>query len=160
MTMNLVCPALDKGGRFPGRCARGGVPDARNSSPPLSWNEVPAGTESFVLTVIDRHPIANNWVHWCVADIPSSVRELQEGASRDAQRMPPPAVELANTFGDRGYGGPQPPPGTGPHEYVITLYALTVPALKLAPRATLSDVRSAMEKKILDSAMIVGVFER
>jgi len=158
--MDLHCPALDARGRFPARCARGGVPGARNVSPPLSWTDVPAGTASFVLTIIDRHPIANNWLHWCVVDVPASVRELAEGASRDAERVPGPAVELANTFGDRGYGGPQPPPGTGPHEYVITLHALSAPTLGIGSRSSLSNVRSQMEGKILESATIVGVFER
>ena len=158
--MNIACPALDPRGYLPARCARGGVKDARNTSPPLSWSDVPPGTESFVLTIVDRHPIANNWIHWCVVDVPGNVRELQEGASRAAVGMPAPAVELTNTFGDRGYGGPQPPPGTGPHEYVITLHALSVPTLNLSPRAKLPDVRAALGTNLLETAVVVGLFER
>ena len=41
----------------------------KNISLPLNWSEVPAGTKSFALTIVDPHPVANNWVHWLVIDI-------------------------------------------------------------------------------------------
>jgi len=96
----------------------------KNVSLPLSWKSIPAGTKSFALSMVDSHPVAQNWVHWLVINIPSNVTSLEEGGS--GKKMPLGSLELKNSFGDIGYGGPQPPKGTGDHPYVITIYALNV----------------------------------
>jgi hypothetical protein len=46
--------------------------------------------------------------------------------------------ELNNTFGNLGYGGPQPPRGSGPHDYEVALYALTVNSLALGAKTSLA----------------------
>jgi len=74
--------------------------------------------------------------------------------------MPPGAVELRNSYGEAGYGGPKPPRGSGPHEYVITLYALKTPSLKMSARATAAQCGRAMEDLILASASTSGFFEQ
>lgn len=91
----------------------------KNVSVPLSWKNVPSGTKSLALSMIDPHPVAQNWVHWLVINVPANVVFLTEGAS--GKKMPPGTVELQNSFGDVGYGGPQPPKGTGDHPYVNPL---------------------------------------
>lgn len=153
----LSSPAFQDGASIPqvyARPAAGG----KNASIPLSWTGAPAGTESFAISIVDQHPIARKWVHWMVVNIPSGVTSLPEGAS--LKNMPPGAVETRNSFGDPGYGGPQPPGGTGPHRYVITIYALKVPRLDLKPDATLSGFQAALEGKILGEASITGLFEK
>ena len=47
-----------------------------NQSPPLSWENPPAGTESFVIIVHDTHHLAGNWVHWIAYDIPPDITNL------------------------------------------------------------------------------------
>jgi Raf kinase inhibitor-like YbhB/YbcL family protein len=74
--------------------------------------------------------------------------------------MPPGAVELKNSWGEPGYGGPQPPKGTGDHPYVVTLYALSVPKLEVKPSAGLGEFKQAMEGKILASATFTGYYGR
>jgi Raf kinase inhibitor-like YbhB/YbcL family protein len=64
-----------------------------NVSPPLSWDNVPQGTKSFALAVVDRHPVARNFVHWLVIDMSADVTSLEEGASGSA-RMPAGSREL------------------------------------------------------------------
>src|SRR4051812_1016093 len=86
-----------------------------NVSPPLLWENVPQGTKSFALAVVDRHPVARNFVHWLVIDMSADVTSLEEGASGSA-RMPVGSREL------KVYGGPNPPSGS--HNYEFTLYAL------------------------------------
>ncbi|MFN3842395.1 MAG: YbhB/YbcL family Raf kinase inhibitor-like protein [Rehaibacterium terrae] len=72
-----------------------------NRSPHLAWDEVPAGTRSFVLLCIDpdvptvpetvnRDDVAipaeqprGEFVHWVMADIPADCRELAAGACSD-----------------------------------------------------------------------------
>ena len=74
--------------------------------------------------------------------------------------LPPGAVELNNSWGKSGYGGPQPPPGTGDHPYVVTLYALKVDRLDLKPATNLAGFQKALEGKILDTAEITGYYGR
>ena len=102
--------------------------------------------------------MAHNWVHWLVMDIPGDATSLPEGAS--GRKMPSPAVELKNSWGELSYGGPQPPKGTGDHPYVVTLYALSVPKLDLKPTAGWADLKQAMAGKILVTATITGYYGR
>lgn len=129
-----------------------------NVSIPVQWSSVPEGTKSFALSIVDPHPVANNWVHWIVVNIPAEIRELEENAS--GRGMPQGAKELVNSFGKPGYGGPQPPKGTGEHPYVVTVYALDTPSLDLDADASLSDFQRAMEGHILDQAEVTGTYEQ
>ena len=74
--------------------------------------------------------------------------------------MAPGSSELKNSFGDIGYGGPQPPKGTGPHPYVITLYALNVEKLELGVSTTLPAFKKAIEGKVIEMATITGMYGR
>jgi Raf kinase inhibitor-like YbhB/YbcL family protein len=130
----------------------------KNVSIPLAWKDPPAGTKAYALSIVDPHPVARNWVHWLVINIPAQTTGLAEGASKKA--MPAGAIELRNSFGDVGYGGPQPPPGTGDHPYVVTLYALSVDNLDLPANTTLAAFNKALEGKILASAMVTGMYGR
>ena len=67
---------------------------------------------------------------------------------------------LKNSFGDVGYGGPQPPKGTGDPPYVFTLYALSVEKLDLGANTSLSTFKKALEGKTLGSAKITGNYGR
>jgi Raf kinase inhibitor-like YbhB/YbcL family protein len=133
--------------------------DARGRvSVPLKWSNAPAGTQSFALAVVDPHPVARNWVHWLVIDLPKDVTSLPEGAS--GKNLPKGAVELPNSFGAKGYGGPQPPRGSGDHPYVFTLYALSVPKVEIGWSAGLAAFQKALEGKILATATLTGYFGR
>jgi phosphatidylethanolamine-binding protein (PEBP) family uncharacterized protein len=52
----------------------------------LAWKNAPAGTKSFALSIVDPHPVAQNWVHWFVINIPPNVTAIEEGAS--TKKMP------------------------------------------------------------------------
>jgi Raf kinase inhibitor-like YbhB/YbcL family protein len=105
------------------RFAMRAIPGGRNLSPQVSVHDVPKGTKSLALTVIDRHRVAKNWIHWLVINIPPSTVEIEDGSSMKS--MPAGSVELINTFDFKGYGGPQPPKGSGEHQYEIAVYALS-----------------------------------
>lgn len=130
----------------------------KNISIPLQWSEVPQGVKSFAVSVIDPHPVANNWIHWLVINIPADTRSLPEGAS--GANMPAEAKELQNSFGKPGYGGPQPPKGTGEHPYVVTVYALDTEGLALNPKAGLEAFQRAIEGHVLGKAEVTGLFEQ
>ncbi|MDR3570513.1 MAG: YbhB/YbcL family Raf kinase inhibitor-like protein [Syntrophobacteraceae bacterium] len=153
--MRLASPAFKNGAAIPARYARPAAGGA-NVSLPLTWSGAPPGTKSFALSIVDHHPVARMWVHWMVIDIPAGRMSLPEGAS--GGHMPPGSVELVNSFKDAGYGGPQPPRGSGPHPYVITVYALDVARLELKPDTTLAGFKEAIGKKVLGKASITGYF--
>lgn len=156
-SMEILSPAFKDGGKIPVQYVMPGA-GGKNISIPLSWKNFPTGTKSFALSIIDIHPIAQNWVHWLVINIPPNITSIEEGASR--KRMPPGSIELKNSFGDIGYGGPQPPKGTGDHPYVITIYCLNIEKLNLKQDTSLSAFKKAIEGKVIESASITGKYGR
>ena len=108
--------------------------------------------------MVDPHPVANNWVHWLVVGLPKDSAAIPEGAS--GRKMPQGGQELNNSFGAAGYGGPQPPRGSGDHPYVFTLYALSVPNVEIGKSAGLAAFKQALEGKILATATLTGYFGR
>jgi Raf kinase inhibitor-like YbhB/YbcL family protein len=135
------------------------VVGGHNVSPGLIWTEPPTNTKSFAFSVVDPHPVANNWVHWFVINIPFRERKIVEGASR-TNSLPAGAKELMNTYGELGYGGPAPPKGSGVHPYVHTLYALNVESLNLGVNTSLREFLNAIEGKVIAEAVITGNYER
>ena len=129
-----------------------------NLSPQISWINLPEGTKSLALVMFDEHPAANKWIHWLVANIPSSVDSIPEGASPD--KISEPAFETNNSFGFEGYGGPQPPKGSGKHKYIFKLFALRVEKIQLSQFATLDNLDAAISDKLIKSTFFSGYYER
>jgi Raf kinase inhibitor-like YbhB/YbcL family protein len=155
--MEITSSAFANKGTIPIKYVMPGA-GGKNVSLPLSWSAVPAGTKSFALAIVDPHPVANHWVHWLVINMPLDTSGLGEGASGSS--MPAGAVELKNSFGEPGYGGPQPPKGSGDHPYVVTLYALNEARLELPVQASLAAFKKALEGKILATSTVTGMFGR
>ncbi len=155
----LTSTNFGEGKTIPTFHAYTGVPGARNISPALKWANPPAETKSFALVCIDRHPIAANWLHWLVVNIPYPVNSISEGASR-TNKMPAGSIELRNSFGSLGWGGPQPPKGSGVHQYEFLLYCLNVEKLDLPSDAGSAAFSKAIEGKVLASARLEGMYER
>jgi Raf kinase inhibitor-like YbhB/YbcL family protein len=151
--MQLRSDSFSNNGRIPSTHVMRAI-GGQNQSPHFAWDDPPTGTQSFAFSIVDPHPVARNWVHWLVADIPATARALAAGASGRA--MPAGSLELRNSFGQRGYGGPQPPPGTGDHPYVCTVYALSVPKLGLPEGTSLSQFQRALTGKVLAQASMTG----
>ena len=154
--LTLICKAYKDGASVPERSIHTSV-GGKNISPGFQWNDAPAGTKTFCFSIVDPHPVARNWVHWLVVNIPGATTELPEGASRRA--MPAGTVELVNGYGESGYGGPAPPKGTGPHPYIATIYALST-SVDASTISTLKQFQQALEGKILAHASLTGFFER
>ncbi|MFN8005776.1 MAG: YbhB/YbcL family Raf kinase inhibitor-like protein [Terriglobia bacterium] len=155
----LTTTSFEDGKAIPTKYAYTGVSGAQNVSPQLKWDSPPPGTKSFALICVDRHPIASNWIHWLVVNIPSSAESLAEGASRTS-KMPEGSLELKNSFGPVGWGGPQPPKGSGVHSYEFLLYALNVDKLSLSGDITLASFRHSIEGKVLGTVRLEGTYTR
>jgi len=108
-----------------------------NKSPHLKWSGAPAGTESFALTCFDPDaPTGSGFWHWVVVNIPAGTTELPLDAGNPMSgKMPAGALMTRTELGNSGYLGPCPPPGTGVHHFIFTLYAIKVPKLKI-PRGS------------------------
>jgi Raf kinase inhibitor-like YbhB/YbcL family protein len=121
-----------------------------NQSPQLSWSGTPQGTKSLALLVEDPDAPSGTFVHWVVYDIPPSSQGFKEGKVGGTQG--------ANGMGKASYMGPCPPPGK-PHHYHFRLFALdSNPNVEANPTA--QALRNAVTGHILESAELVGIFER
>jgi Raf kinase inhibitor-like YbhB/YbcL family protein len=126
-----------------------------NISPQLSWENAPAGTQSFAVTVYDKDaPTGSGFWHWVIFNIPANTSELKSGAGDLSKSLAPKdAVQSNNDSGMPGYLGPCPPPGA-PHEYLITVFALKS-KLQLDKNTTPAVVGFYMSQLTLGKASIV-----
>ncbi|HEX3792028.1 MAG TPA: YbhB/YbcL family Raf kinase inhibitor-like protein [Pseudonocardiaceae bacterium] len=132
-------------------------------SPHLAWTSLPPGAAQLLLVVEDVDvPIGKPAVH-CAALIDPAVGQLEPGAL--AGKQPGPGVRVLRSTIGRGYHGPAPIKGHGPHHYVFQLFALETPLDsnpgtaspdRPRPRALLSAITSP----VLGRGQLTGVFER
>jgi len=156
----LLTTAFPDGGVIPDRYSQAGD----QTSPMLSWLNVPAGTVSFVLHMRDpdvaRNRSTEDQVHWLVWGIPGTATGLPEGIAKGP--VLPDGSQQISASGPV-YRGPGAP-AIGPrHHYTFELFALdTKIDVKAGADAweTRTAVFSAMQGHILGKAVYVGLFRR
>lgn len=156
--MKAYFPSLYSGKYLPQKCASLDMTGGHNVSPVISWGDVPKGTKSFVITIIDRHPSLDGWIYWYIINVPATVRGIQEKASSLREKLPQGCLEMRNSYGDLGYKGPNVPPGSEPHPLELTVHALSEPTLLLGPYAKAEDREAKLEGKILATAKATAIF--
>jgi Raf kinase inhibitor-like YbhB/YbcL family protein len=124
--------------------------DGDDISPALTWTAVPDGTAELAITVVDEN--AEGFVHWIVIGIDPSTVSSFEGL------IPPEAAELTNSFGDVGWGGPCPPPGST-HVYRFSIHALNQ-QVELADDTPADEAVALIDQLTFESATITGTFTR
>ncbi len=157
MAFRLKCAAFKDQEMIPVRYAGEGS----DVSPPLRWSGVPVGTEEFALICEDPDaPGDEPFIHWVIYNISPNTTFLPEGVpGQPTIEVPIFATQGTNSFGNFGYGGPMPPIGHGLHHYIFRLYALNQ-KLGLPPGISETELRKAIEGKILDAAQLVGKYIR
>jgi hypothetical protein len=143
----LSSPFFAPGAAIPDRCSRQGG----NTPPPLEIDDVPKGATSLALIMDDPDAPGGTFVHWLVWNIPTSTGRLD----RDQDGLPKGAIEGVNSWGQPGYGGPQPPSGT--HRYYFRLYALDT-TLDLLPASPREKLEGAMQGHIVAQAELMGTY--
>lgn len=134
----------------------------QDESPQLSWSGAPESTKSYAVTMFDPDaPMEGGYLHWAVVDIPADIASLPAGAgSEDGRKLPPGALQLKNGAGFPGYVGSAPPPGHGPHRYVLTVHALDVEHSGLDARTSPAELEARLAQHILGRGTLTGIYER
>lgn len=111
--MKLISNDLRDGDKLGHRHVFNGMGyDGDNISPHLAWDDVPAGTKSFVVTCFDPDaPTGSGWWHWVVVNLPADTRVLPQGFGSGLVAQPDGVIQTRTDFGKAGYGGAAPPKG-------------------------------------------------
>lgn len=125
----------------------------KNISPPLHWTHAPQDTMSFVLICEDPDAPGGPFDHWILYNIPPSFVNIPENFSTLLDGI----HSGLNSWGNEGYGGPNPPSGT--HRYIFTLYALDT-ELDLPPKIRKRGILLAMQSHVLAQARLIGRYSR
>ncbi|SEP23819.1 hypothetical protein SAMN04487948_12521 [Halogranum amylolyticum] len=147
-SLQLTSSAFASGERIPDEYGY----RTRNVNPPLSVSGVPDGTASLALVVDDPdavEPAGKVWDHWIVWNVGPETTDIPEDWT------PTEAVEGENSYGERGYGGPNPPDRE--HTYRFRLYALDAD-LDLAAGATKADLERAIEGHVVEETVLEGTY--
>jgi hypothetical protein len=165
-TLVVTSAAFEDGGLIPrehiGKPVGGG-----NLSPELTWSPLPAEATKLLLVVEDLDvPTSKPAVH-CLALIdPSRLdnpNHLPTGAL--SAREPAEGVQILRSTITRGYHGPEPLKGHGPHRYTFQLFALsgeilsTIDGEKLG-RARPSTLLSSITAPVVARDRLTGIHER
>ncbi|WP_183094684.1 YbhB/YbcL family Raf kinase inhibitor-like protein [Nocardioides stalactiti] len=133
---------------------------AGNTSPQLSWEPGPEGTQSYVVTCFDPDaPIVSGFWHWVAVDIPGDVTSLDTGAGADDIYLPGGAFHVRNDFGTPSFGGAAPPEGDQVHRYFFVVHAVKEAELGVDGDATPAVVGFNLAFKTLARGMVVGTYQ-
>jgi Raf kinase inhibitor-like YbhB/YbcL family protein len=129
-------------------------------SPSLNWENLPEGTHSLVLIMVDydipsRKNRLSQFIHWVVYNLPPGVGGLPAnfGQVESAQFG---ATIAQNSSGRRWYYPPCPV--SGEHEYTFRLFALDIPYIQPGAE-NYPAVMKAIEGHVLSSTELVGVYQ-
>jgi Raf kinase inhibitor-like YbhB/YbcL family protein len=164
--MVLTIPGWADGTQIPVKFTQAG----EQLSPELRWTNVPAGTQSFVVNMLDpdvavmRGP--ETQPHWIVWNIPASATGLPEGMKPGAEQ--PDGTHQISASGPQ-YRGPGAAASGPLHHYTFEVYALDT-KLEVAPSTATPAVNAALETRaavmkaihghVLGKAVYVGLFRR
>ncbi|KMO78979.1 YbhB/YbcL family Raf kinase inhibitor-like protein [Mycolicibacterium obuense] len=130
-------------------------------SPQLSWSGFPEETRSFAVTVYDPDaPTGSGFWHWAVFNLPATVTDLPAGVGDgSSQGFPGDAVTLSNDAGLKRFIGAAPPPGHGPHRYIVAVHAVDVEKLDVPEDATPAYLGFNLFSHAIARALITGTYE-
>src|SRR5215469_613855 len=125
--MTMTVAGFSDGGQIPVKYSQAapGVAPGEGLSPAITWTNVPAGTQSFVLNMHDmevaRNKTTDDQAHWVVWNIPATATGLPEGVPKGAK-----LADGSYQFSATGqmYRGPGAAANGPQHHYMFELFAL------------------------------------
>ena len=164
--MVLTIPGWPDGRPIPVKFTQAG----EQVSPELKWTNVPPGTQSFVVNMLDPDVSIQHGTetqpHWIVWNIPATATGLPENVPHGAQL--PDGMRQISATGPQ-YRGPGAAASGPLHHYTFEVYALdtkidvspsTGETPHLAAVATRTNVMKAIQGHVLGKAVYVGLFKR
>ena len=145
---------------FNGRLPRRYTADGDGLSPPLAWDEVPAGTLSIALMVEDADsPTPHPLVHAIVVGLDGRGGSIDEGALNSPHHIGVGLETGQNSFFRQAWLPPDPPRGHGEHRYVFQVFALRPgpPFSKVPGRREFID---AVLEHCIAVGCLIGTYER
>jgi phosphatidylethanolamine-binding protein (PEBP) family uncharacterized protein len=139
----------------------------KNVSPQLAWSPPPPETTALLLVVEDLDvPVPKPAVHCLALLDPSrldSPNQLAPGAL--SRKMPAAGVRILRSTVGRGYHGPEPIKGHGPHRYTFQLFALSGPVSSAVDGGKLDRARprgllSSLTAPVTARSRLTGIYER
>jgi hypothetical protein len=145
-TLKLTSSVFEHNGKIPSRytCDGDGV------NPKLEISGVDENAKSLVLIMDDPDAPSGTWDHWVKFNIATTTTKIEEATE-------PEGTSGVGTGGNKDYFGPCPPDRE--HRYFFKLFSLDI-ELKISEGATKKEVEGAMEGHILQSAELIGLYER
>lgn len=151
-------------------------PKSENISIPISWSvdeKTAAQIDSYAVSIVDTHKKAKSFLHLAAIHIDPSTTALHEGVLSDTNFLDVQtgevfyeggmiAATLRNTSDDFGYYGPNPPPDSGKHTYIITVYGLDIDKLinhTLDEPYNGKDFAALLKGRIVAKGSMKGFFE-
>jgi len=152
-SITVTSPAFADGGAMPQSSAGKGV--GADTSPALRWAGLPPGTRQLVLIMDDADVPLPRPLYHTVAVIEPTVDSVAAGSLRpgtDGIRF------IRADLGNRGYAGPRPIPGHGPHHYRFHVFAIDQPIPDSMTKA--KALLATMAGHVLARGTLTGTYER
>jgi phosphatidylethanolamine-binding protein (PEBP) family uncharacterized protein len=152
-SIKVTSSAFADGGAMPQSSAGKSV--GANTSPALRWTGLPPGTRQVVLIIDDVDvPLPRPLLH-TVAVIDPTVDGVAAGSLQPGTA----GIRFIRAdLGHRGYAGPRPIPGHGPHHYRFQVFAIDQPIPDGV--STAKPLRAAMAGHVLARGVLTGTYER
>lgn len=141
--------------------------DGDNLSVPLTWSNLPEGTESVAVVMHDPDAPNGTVYHWGIWTIPAAATGLPEGLppsaevalsiSADTKVVASQSSNIAKTV---GYTGPCPPEGDDAHRYIFEVFALDHPGTSFANTPTAEALLSELQTDANAHGTLTGTYQR
>lgn len=154
--LSVSSPTFQFNGALPSRYTADGL----GVSPPLDWDAVPAGAGSMAILVEDADsPTPHPLVHAIVVDIDPDIRTLEEGALASHKHEGSGLETGPNSYLQRAWLPPDPPPGHGAHRYVFQVFAL-MPGPDFSSPPGRREFIEMILNRALAVGCLIGTYER